>query len=168
MRRLYLAESLTSSPRYARTMELRYYVCVGSVSVVSGVCVESVCGECVWGVCVESVCGECELCGERTHTRAHIVHMFTGVLSPGCQLRIMLNSNGNIFPPYLRVSYSSWTLNTESNTASLPVRRFSFLSFPSLSFPPFLFLPLLQVCLSFPSFRLHLGWNIAKTAPHLT
>ena len=155
MRRLYLAESLTSSPRYARTMELRYHVCVGSVSVVSG-------------VCVESVCGECKLCGERTHTRAHVVHMFTGVLSPGCQLRIMLNSNGNIFPPYLRVSYSSWTLNTESNTASLPVRRFSFLSFPSLSFPPFLFLSLLQVCLSFSSFRLHLEWNIAKTAPHLT
>ena len=114
MRRLYLAESLTSSPRYARTMELRYHV--------YGECE---CGK--WSLC---------LCGEHTHMRVHVVRMFTAMLSPDCQLRIMLNSNGNIFPPYLRVSYSSWTLNTESSTASLPVRRFSFFSFPSLSFLP--------------------------------
>ena len=39
VRRLYLTESLTSSPRYARTMELRYHVCVSVVSVhVGSVC----------------------------------------------------------------------------------------------------------------------------------
>ena len=100
MRRLYLAESLTGTPRYTRTMELRYHVCVCVVYAHEG--------------------------------------MFTAMLSPDSQLRIMLNSNGNIFPPYLRVSYSSWTPNTESNTANLPVRRFlsPFLLLPLLSPPP--------------------------------